>query len=198
MSDEMTGSWPIELRGVTETIVTTLGPNDRWNVGALGVHAGDPATAKTFGRTRTWRNFRERGRGYVQFVPDPVDFVEAALDTREESDPHLDSAAAWVHVTVEAIEKVTDHGTTVVTWELDPREGEIVRETVPTIDRGHAAVVEATVAASRLGIEGYDDAVLGERLHYFEGVVERCGGPRERTALDRLRTCVEAWPDEPE
>ena len=42
----------------------------------------DPVTATTYGRTRTWRNFRERGGGYVQFTRDPVDFVEAALLVR--------------------------------------------------------------------------------------------------------------------
>jgi len=69
VSDDSTASgpdgWPVALRGVTESIVTTLGPNDRWNVAALGLHApddpSDPVTARTYGRTRTWRNFTERG-----------------------------------------------------------------------------------------------------------------------------------------
>ncbi|PSP91673.1 DUF447 domain-containing protein, partial [Halobacteriales archaeon QS_1_68_44] len=60
--------WPVNLAGVTESVVTTLGPNDRWNLAALGLFAGDPVTARTWGRTRTWRNFRERGGGYVQFT----------------------------------------------------------------------------------------------------------------------------------
>ncbi len=96
--------WPVALSGVSETVVTTLGPNDRWNVAALGVHAPDgdgPATATTWGRTRTWRNFRERGGGYVQFTRDPVDFAEAALSVREEDVPVLDSVDAWVEVDVE-------------------------------------------------------------------------------------------------
>ncbi|MFQ3320770.1 MAG: hypothetical protein ACI80F_002857, partial [Natronomonas sp.] len=95
--------WPVELRGVTESVVTTLGPNDRWNVAALGLFAGGPVVARTWGRTRTWRNFRERGEGYVQFTRDPVDFVEAACSVREEDDPILDSADAWARVTAEAI-----------------------------------------------------------------------------------------------
>jgi len=185
-------AWPFELRGVTETVVTTLGPNDRWNVAALGVHAGDPATARTYGRTRTWRNFRERGGGYVQVTRDPVDFVEAALAVREESDPVLESADAWVRVAVTERDETDEDGTPVVTWTLDPREAGVERERVPTTNRGHAAVIEGTVAASRLGVPAFDTATLRERLAYFEGVVERCGGPRERRAWERLTDLVEA------
>ena len=31
---EMATAWPVGLRGVTESIVTTYGPNDRWNAAA--------------------------------------------------------------------------------------------------------------------------------------------------------------------
>ena len=179
--------WPVDLRGVTESVVATLGPNDRWNVAALGLFAGDPVTARTWGRTRTWRNFRERGGGHVQFTPDPVDFVDAACSVREADDPLLESAAAWARVEVEAIEEGTEDGTQWVGWELRPVEAAVERRTVPTTNRGYNAVVEATVAASRLGVTGYDDEELRERLAYFADVVDRCGGDRERLAFDRLR-----------
>ena len=183
--------WPVAVRGVTESVVTTLGPNDRWNVAALGLHAGDPVTATTWGRTRTWRNFRERGGGYVQFTRDSVDFVDAALGTREEADPVLDSADAWVEVTVERLESGEDGGTQWVEWALHPVEAAIERETVPTTNRGYYAVVEATVAASRLDVDAYDREALVERLAYFAEVVERCGGERERAAFDRIRDRTE-------
>ena len=159
MSDDSTASgpdgWPVALRGVTESIVTTLGPNDRWNVAALGLHApddpSDPVTARTYGRTRTWRNFTERGGGVVQFTSDPRTFVDAALTVREVDDPVLPTADAWVEVTVEEIASETEGGTTVRTWALDPVEHAVVRERVPTINRGFGAVIDATVAAARLG-----------------------------------------------
>jgi hypothetical protein len=108
--------WPdaLDLRGVTESVVTTLGPNGRWNLAALGLHAPEadgaggaagPVTARTWGRTRTWRNFTERGEGYVQFTRDPLTFVDAALSIREADDPVLDDADAWVRVEVERIEE---------------------------------------------------------------------------------------------
>jgi hypothetical protein len=178
--------WPVELRGVTESVVTTLGPNDRWNVAALGLFAGDPVTARTWGRTRTWRNFTERGGGRVQFVADPVDFVDAACSIREEDEPLLSSADAWVEVAVESVDSGTDGDTRWTEWALHPVESAIERETIPTTNRGYGAVIEATVAASRLDVPGYDAAVLRDRLAYFGRVVDRCGGPRERTAFDRL------------
>ncbi|MFB6308884.1 MAG: DUF447 domain-containing protein [Haloarculaceae archaeon] len=190
--------WPVELRGITETVVTTLGPNDRWNVAALGIDAGDietdaddTVTARTWGRTRTWRNFRDRGEGYVQFTRDPVDFVEAALAVREQDDPILDSADAWVRVTVEQVQTGEDGGTEWVEWALRPVESAVRSEIVPSTNRGHAAVIEATVAASRLDVDAYERTELVERLRYFERVVDRCGGPAERRAFDRLRDLVD-------
>ncbi|TKR27932.1 DUF447 domain-containing protein [Natronomonas salsuginis] len=183
--------WPVELRGVTESIVTTLGPNGRWNVAALGLFAGDPVTARTWGRTRTRRNFEERGDGYVQFSSDPVDFVDAACSIREEDEPILASVDAWTNVEVEAIDRGTEGKTKWVEWALTPTDAVIERRTVPTTNRGYYAVVEATVAASRLDVPDYDPAELHDRIGYFERVVERCGGPREREAFRRLRSHVD-------
>ncbi len=188
-------SWPVELAGVTESVVTTLGPNDLWNVAALGLHEPEddgPVTATTWGRTRTWRNFRERGSGYVQFSRDPVDFAEAALSIREEAEPVLATADAWVRVEVERLADGEDGGTQWVEWALVPVEAAVDREVVPTTDRGHAAVVEATVAASRLDVPAYDRETLLQRLAYFESVVETAGSERERAAFQRVRELVDA------
>jgi hypothetical protein len=201
-------AWPVDLSGVTETVTTTLGPNGRWNAAALGVRAGAgadaeadtgdpdsdsdadpesaPATARTWGRTRTRVNFEREGEGYVQFVRDPVLFAEAALGVRESEEPLLPAALAWARVAVERLDAGEEGGTERVRWALRPVESRVVRETVPTIDRGHAAVVEATVAASRLGVPAYDDDRLRERLAYFDGVARECGGARERAAMDRV------------
>jgi hypothetical protein len=191
----MSVGWPVELRGVTESVVTTEGPNGKWNVAALGLHPADAdgtaVRARTWGRTRTWRNFRERGCGYVQFTRDPVDFVDAALAVREEADPVLDGVDAWVRVAATRTGAGEADGTRWVDWELTPREAEVRREVVPTTNRGYSAVVEATVAASRLDVEGYDTATLRRRLEHCVDLARRCGGPRERAAVDRLGELVE-------
>lgn len=184
--DHAPDGWPVSLRGVTEGVVATLGPNGLWNMAALGIHAGSPVTAQTYGNTRTRRNFERQGSGVVQFVADPRDFVDAALSIREESEPVLDSADAWVEVGAQAVNSRAEGETTIRTWELTPVEGEVVRRQPATYNRGFGAVVEATVAASRLGVPGFDDDELGERLDFFADTVERCGGEREREAMARV------------
>ncbi|GAB7009397.1 DUF447 domain-containing protein [Halorubrum trueperi] len=190
--------WPVPLRGVTESVVTTLGPNDRWNVAALGLHAperpDEPVTARTYGRTRTWRNFTERGGGVVQFTTDPRTFVDAALTVREVDDPVLPTADSWVEVTVEEVEIESGGDTTIRTWALDPVESEVVAERVPTINRGFGAVVDATVAASRLDVSEFDTEALLDRLAYFADVVDRCGGSAEREAFERIDDAT-GWRD---
>jgi hypothetical protein len=187
--------WPVALDGVVESVVTTLGPNDRWNVAALGLHApeggveaGDRTTveAVTWGNTRTRRNFHRQGEGVVQFVADPRDFVDATMTIREEPTPVLDSADAWVRVTVEQTDAGEEGDTQWERWRLTPVESGVERERPFTINRGFAAVVDATVAASRLDVPDYDTDVLLDRLAYFERVVERCGGAAEREAFARL------------
>ena len=194
--------WPVELRGVTESVVATLGPNDRWNFAALGLRApaadGEDGrvTARTWGNTRTRRNFRREGGGVVQFVADPRAFVDAALTVSEGDDPVLDAADAWVRVGAERIDAGESGGTDWAEWALSPAAGTgTVRRSAPrTIDRGFCAVVEATVAASRLDVPAYDADELLDRLAYFADVVERCGGPREREAFARV-DAVSGWRD---
>jgi len=191
--------WPVALHGVTETVVTTLGPNGRWNLAALGIEVsrdetsdGTPdVTARTWGRTRTRRNFSERGGGYVQFTRDPVRFVEAALTVTELDDPILEDADAWVRVDVRRLDAGEEDGTEWVDWALVPRERGVDARVVPAFNRGYAAVVEATIAASRLGVAAYDDERLRERVEYFEGVAQRCGGHREREAFRRLLAALD-------
>jgi len=197
--------WPVELRGVTESVVTTAGPNGRFNVAALGIHApaaetdsenGTAATARTWGQTRTWRNFRERGEGYVQFVHDPLVFVDATLDIREIDDPVLDGAHAWVRARVERVDTGTRGGTEWTDWRLHPEQQGVEERVVPAFNRGYAAVVEATVAASRLDVPTYDTDRLLERIDYFEDIARRCGGAVERDAFERIRATVDETLDD--
>ena len=190
----MTGDddWPVDLRGVTESLVATLGPNDRWNIAPLGLHAGDPVTAMTWGNTRTRRNFERRGGGYVQFARDPLLFAEAALSVREADGPVVDAADAWAEVDAGRVDAGEGGDTRWEEWALRPVESAVERRTVPTTNRGYYAVVEATVAASRLGVDAYDDGDLRDRLAYFESVVETCGGERERAAIRRV-TELSEW-----
>jgi len=191
----MSADWPVTLRGVTESLVTTLGPNDRWNVAALGLQAPtdeNPIVGRTWGRTRTRRNFTERGQAVVQFTSDPMLFVEATHSITEREEPVLAAAHAAVEIDVERRRSGREGGTEWVDWALSPVDVTVFDREVPTTNRGYNAVVEATVAASRLDVASYDTAMLLDRLRYFESVVERCGGPAEREAFTRLDELIDA------
>ncbi|WP_435358997.1 DUF447 domain-containing protein [Haloarchaeobius sp. DFWS5] len=195
-----TDDWPVDLTGVTESVVATEGPNGKWNLAALGLHAGedgDPVTARTWGRTRTRINFDRRGECVVQFTRDPLHFTEAALAVFERDDPVLDSADAWARCSVEHVTTGDDGTTDWAAWNLFPEESQVVRESVTPMNRATGAVVEATVAASRLDVPNYDTTTLRQRLSYFEAVVDRCGGPREREAMARIGSLTD-WKTENE
>ena len=190
--------WPGDLRGITEVVITTRREEDSWNVAALGLDAPETGadeatgpqgqvTARTWGGTRTREGFEREGSGYVQFTRDPVVFVEAALKSKTTADPILPSADAWSEVAVTRLDTGTEGGSSWADWALEPVETGVERRVVPTVNRGFSAVVEATVAASRLGVATYDTDRLQQRIDYFETVAMRCGGPRERDAFDRLR-----------
>jgi len=202
-----TADWPeaVPADGVTESLVATLGPNDRWNLAALGLQTGEaaaevgldgrdgpphdtavPVTARTWGRTRTRGNLERQGGGVVQFVDDPLAFVEAALGIVERDDPVHPAAAAHVRVDAERLAGGEAGDTAWVDWHLRPRETVVRRRSVPTIRRGFAAAVEATVHASRLDVPAYDETDLLDRLDFLAEVVEAAGGERERRAFERI------------
>ena len=195
--DHTPTGWPLELRGVTESVVATLGPNDRWNLAALGLHApeepGEPVTATTWGNTRTRRNFHRQGGGVVLFTVDPVLFVESAMTIREAADPIVEAADAWVEIEAESVASGEEGETRWERWRLEPTADGTVETTRPgSINRGLSAVVDATVAASRLEVSAFDTETLLARLRYFEETVETCGGPRERAAFETLSE-VSGW-----
>jgi hypothetical protein len=127
----------------------------------------------------------------VQFPRDPVTFVDAALGILEREGPVLDCADAWVEVAVERLGSGEEGGTEWVDWALEPERVGLDSEGVRAIRRGFNAVIEATVWASRLGVTGYDDAELRERLAFLESVVDSAGDDRDRRAFGRIADHVD-------
>jgi hypothetical protein len=219
------GDWPLPVDGVTEAVVATPTPADDWAIAALGLHPGDPVTARTWGATRTRRNLDrlveraasadggDRDRmpapdtfapgprtadgadpgAVVQFLTDPVAFVRASLGRWTAAEPVVDAATAWVAVGVERVAMGTEDGTEWVDWALHPGPSVVLERGVPVLRRGTAAVVEATVAASRLGVPGEPDEVLRARLDQHAAVVRRTGSGRDRVAMERLAELVDGW-----
>lgn len=195
MSEEP--AWPFSTDGIIETIITTEQPDGTWNVAALGIRPDKTAhTAVTWGNTRTRRNLERTKHGYVQSLTDSMDFARAALDRWTVSDPILENAAAWVSVQADMIDTGASAGTDWAEWTLKPQHCEIRERHVPVPSRGFPAVIEMTIAASRLGVSTYDQTHLVERLRYFADVATTCGGETDRTAAKWILTTVtEQMPD---
>lgn len=204
---ERTDGWPARIAGGTETVVATKGPNDRWNQAALGIvpawanesdalakGSAAPVTAHSYGRTRTRRNLAAGREAIVQFTRDSLDFVEAALGVFETDAPILVSADAWTRVSATQERLRDGEGTEIVEWSLHPVESGVRERVVPTTNRGRAAVIEATVPASRLAVEGYDEAELLQRLSWLADVVETAGDERSEAAFERIDEQV-GWRD---
>ncbi|MFB6162331.1 MAG: DUF447 domain-containing protein [Halococcoides sp.] len=185
MGGRETTDWPLDLHGVTETVVTT--PDDSGHrVAALGIHAGDPVTARTYEGSYTHANLHVEGRAVVHFTRDPALVVEAALGDLTVDDPHLD-APARVAISVREIDRGRDGETGWTEWALEPDDATVKKRAIPRIERAVGAVVEAAVAASRLGVPGTDRERLETRIEWAESVVDSCGDSRARAAMRRLQ-----------
>ena len=184
--------WPFSTTGIIESVITTEQADGSWNVAALGVHTdGSTYSAKTWGETRTRVNLSRTNYGYVQTITDSMDYARAALDRWTVDDPILPSAAAWVSVETAKTETGSTNGTTWVKWILHPEHSEIKERHVPTPTRGFPAVVEMTIAASRLGVPSYDQDLLVERLDYFNDVVKTCGTQQDREAANWILSTID-------
>lgn len=182
--------WPVPVDGVVETVITTRQPDGAWNAAALGITGPPPVTATTWGRTRTRNNLERHGHGYVQFLCDPVVFVTAALEIFETSTPILDTTAAWVEITVSHRNEGTTRGTSWIEWELTPEATDVIDRYIPVINRGFNAVIEASVAASRLHVAAYDTDELLTRIRWLESIVDRCGAERDQEAFTLIKELV--------
>lgn len=190
-------TWPITLTGVVETIITTKQPDDIWHHAAMGLEpAPQPsaATGRTWGDTRTAQNLQRTERAVIQFLADPLVFVEAALGTYRTTAPVSTASGAWVRATATCETTGRTAGTGWRDWQFVPQRGAVRERHIPTIRRGRAAVIDAAVAASRLAVDSYETASLWERIDYDRTVVNRCGNDREQRAFARLLALVDQDP----
>jgi hypothetical protein len=179
-----------------ETVVTTLEPGGEVNCAAMGVRWGDEELVWwPFEGTRTLRNLRARGEAVVHLTDDALLFVQSALGRPQ---PATRPAAQVDGAVIETCSAWRE----VVVTEIAEPTGELPRPQVrarvvaaglgsqPPLGmcRARHAVVEASIAASRLRLLG-PDHVAGE-LDRLQELVDRAAGPRERAAMDYVRDYV--------
>ncbi len=180
------------LDGINEIIATTE-TRGRINAAPLGIiRDGDSLYVRLFLGTHTYENILTRGWFVANISHDAWLFAETALEdlapeyfTRREDLPVLKDAEAWGLFRCEAF------ATDIIIAKVELVKGERLRKDFRAVNRGANLVVEAAVAATRYLALRTDSYY--EELMKMQRIINRCGGPREREAMDRLMDRIDSF-----
>jgi uncharacterized protein len=174
---------------ILETVVTTINADGRVNCAAMGVEWGEERIViKPFRRTRTLRNLRATETAVVNLTDDILLFSQAALGdpqppTRRAARVDgavLDDACSWREVRVEAIDDSEDRARVETVVVGGGRGREFLG-----LNRACHAVLEASILASRARF--LDAEEIRSELRRLQVLVDKTGGPRERSAMAYVR-----------
>lgn len=180
------------LDGINEVIATTE-KNGIINAAPLGIiREGESLYIKLFLGTHTYDNVLANGWFVANITHDSWIFAETALEdltqdyfVRRDGLPILKDAEAW------ALFKCKPFPLDIVIVKVEPIKGEMLRKDFRAFNRGANLVVEAAVAATRylaLRTDSYYEEIMK-----IKRIVERCGGPRERDAMERLMDRIDNY-----
>jgi hypothetical protein len=171
--------------GINEVIATTE-MSGRINAAPLGiVRDGDSLFVRLFLGTHTYENILAKGWFVANISHDAWLFAETAIEdldpeyfTRREDLPVLKEAEAWGLFKCEAF------ATDIIIAKVELVKGEVLKKDFRACNRGANLVIEAAVAATRYLALRTDSYFI--ELMKMQRIIDRCGGPREREAMDRL------------
>jgi hypothetical protein len=89
--------------------------------------------------------------------------------------PVIKNAAAWVYCKCSVGEAVR----------LEPVAAKVIERDVPRFSRAFPAIIEATIVGTRLRF--YKGDTGEKKIHEYESIVRKCGGPRELEAIAKLK-----------
>jgi uncharacterized protein len=179
---------------IVETVTTTINPDGTVNCAAMGVEwRGEIIVIKPYRSTRTLRNLEATGAAVVNLTDDILLFTQAALaDPQPPTRPAaaiagavLADACSWREVTVEAID-ASGPRARVTTRVMRRGAG---REFLG-FNRARHAVLEASIIASRA--RWLPAAEIRAELARLQVLVDKTAGPREREAMELVRSHVRA------
>jgi hypothetical protein len=178
------------LDGINEVIATTVN-SGRMNAAPLGIiKDGSNLYVRLFLGTHTYDNILANGWFVANISHDAWLFAETALEDLppeyfvcRDDLPMLKDAEAWGLFRCEAF------ALDIVIAKVELVKGEVMRKDFRAFNRGSNLVVEAAVAATRY-LALRTDAYY-EELMKLRRIINRCGGPREREAMDRLMERIE-------
>lgn len=177
--------------GISETIVTSM---QGWspNAAPIGIiRKGDRIFIRLFKGSITYYNVHSEGYLVANIIDDPVIFVRSTFLNLKESDfsfvsvsgrefPVLKDALSWVVFECSNM-KVSNEA---LVAELLPIYAHINRSPVRAPNRGFNAVIEAAVHATRYQL-AHDEKYL-KLIRAYSDIVSKCGGEREKNAINIL------------
>ena len=178
--------------GINEVIATTE-MSGRINAAPLGIiRDADSLYVRLFLGTHTYENLLRKGWFVANITHDAWLFAETAIEDldqeyfmRREELPVLKSAEAWGLFKCEAF------ALDIIIAKVELVKSEILRKDFRACNRGANLVVEAAVAATRylaLRTDSYYEELM--KMHR---IIDRCGGSREREAMDRLMERIDSY-----
>ena len=182
------------FRGISETIVTT--GIDEPNAAPIGIIWKDEKPfVRVYKGSSTYSNIEKDKILIANITYDPLLFVRSTFGNLENDEfamksvdgkkyPALKEALGWVFFRCEKIQ----HGSEALVAWLEPITGKINNSPLKAPNRGFAAILEATVHATRYELAGekkYFDLVF-ENLK----LAEKCGSQAEIEAVKMLRKIV--------
>lgn len=173
--------------GINEVIATT------WcNAAPMGIIFRDGVYRMVLFRgSHTAMNVERWGWVVANLVHDPVLYVRTAFDdlpasafVEEEVEGflvhRLPEAEAWIAFDA-SVEKHARESMAVV---LSPVKEVVLSPKVHPVNRGYNSVIEACVHGTRY-LWNHDPETL-KLIRHHQGIIRRCGGPRELEALEMM------------
>jgi len=171
--------------GVTEVVVTTVSLNGVPNAAPMGiVRHGDRIFIRMYRDTTTFRNIAETGYMIANITTDASVFVISAFKELtpeyfqfEEGiiPPRLKEVSGYIFFKCQVDDVVL----------LEPVSYKVAKCSLPTFNRGFAAVLEATIVGTRLHLYKGDEGK--KKIREFETVVKKCGSIRDIEAMKKLK-----------
>jgi hypothetical protein len=167
-------------------IFTTISPDGVPNAAPIGLHMKDGKFFALIYNSKTLDNILGKKVAAANIVYDPFLFVESALSDIQPDNfdliggfPVLKDALGWI-----IFDCRIRKGETISVVELSPVEAQIKHRQIQPINRGFNAVIEATVDATRYVV--LKDKKYLDRIEYYDTIVRKCGGSREKEAMKLL------------
>ncbi len=174
--------------GINEIIGITFG---EWiNTAPLGIIVEDEESINAKVRlysNHTRDNIKEKRELWINVIHDPVIFAICSFDDLDESyfeslnPPIIRGSLSWCRTKAEIKGAYA---------EVELIDGNVLRGEVKAVNRGFNAIIEALVHATRL-VE-FKNTALKEKVDYYLKLAEKCGGERERRAVEIIKDKIQS------